>query len=191
MNPSINPEFEKEQYVIGFAQPDDAEGIYNVMRTTWLNTYPSEELGISPEDIRARIEGEKGELIAEKTEKWRKTIENPDRKVFVAKSGDQVVGYVAPFYDAKENHFRVGGLYVLPELQGKGIGHKLINASIASIGRNHDIYLHVVTYNTKTIGFYERQGFVKTGRDMTGSTGGLKDGRLIPEIEMVLPALVN
>lgn len=175
-------------YTISPARPNDAEGVYDVMRATWLDTYPNEEHGISHEDIRARIEGEHAELIAQKIEKWRETIKNPSRTIIVAKDGDKVVGYVAPFYDENEKHYRVGGLYVLPETQGKGVGHKLIQESIASIGREHDIYLHVVTYNRKAIGFYERQGFVKTGRDTTGSTRGLKDGRLIPEIEMVLRA---
>jgi len=172
------------------AEPSDAPALYDVMRTTWLDTYPNEALGISVDDIRVRIEGRNGADIAARVERWRRTIENPDREVFVAKRGDRVVGYVAPFFDDAERHYRVGGLYVLPEAQGQGLGHRLIEASIASIGREHDIYLHVVTYNTRTIDFYRRHGFVETGRDMTGSTAGLEDGRQIPELEMVLPAAV-
>jgi ribosomal protein S18 acetylase RimI-like enzyme len=188
----LNPiEFEKSPYIIGIANPEDAPGIYEVMRTTWLNTYPNEELGISYEDIRARIEGEHGEDAPVRIEKWRKAILDPNKTVFVAKEGNRVVGYVAPFYDEKNQQRRIGGLYVLPETQGKGVGYKLINKSIESFGREHDIFLHVVTYNTKTREFYERQGFIETGRDMTGSSSGLKDGRYIPEIEMVLPAISN
>ncbi len=158
------------------------------MRTTWLSTYPNEALGISAESIRARIEGEHGEDVPGRIERWRQAIENPDRRIVVAKQGDRVLGYVAPFYDENEQHFRLGGLYVLPEAQGKGLGHRLIEAAIASIGREHDIYLHVATYNVRTIDFYTRHGFVRTGRDMTGSTPGLQDGRDIPELELVLPA---
>ncbi|MEO6532742.1 MAG: GNAT family N-acetyltransferase [Pseudolysinimonas sp.] len=169
------------------AQVSDAEALYDVMRATWLDTYPNGELGISVEDIRARIEGEHGEDIPGRIERWRQTIADPDRIVFVAKDGGRVVGYVAPFFDEDEQHYRVGGLYVLPEAQGRGLGHLLVESSVASIGRQHDIYLHVVTYNHRTIEFYRRHGFVETGRDMTGSTAGLADGRLIPEIEMVRP----
>lgn len=185
---TASPEHDMLPYSIEHAKSSDAAGLYEVMRTTWLNTYPNDELGISVESIRARIEGKHGEDIPKRTERWRQTIEDPDRHVFVAKQGDRVLGYVAPFYDEDEKHFRVGGLYVLPEAQGKGLGHQLIEASIASIGREHDIYLHVVTYNARTINFYKRHGFVETGRDMTGSTPGLQDGRYIPEIEMVRPA---
>ncbi len=188
MSASLSPELERANYSVERAQPADAVGIYEVMRATWLNTYPNEDLGISFDDIRARIEGEHGEDAPVRTERWRQTIEDPNRQIFVAKDGTRVVGYVAPFYDDEEQHYRVGGLYVLPEAQGKGLGHQLIEKSIASIGREHDIYLHVVTYNAKTIEFYERHGFVPSGRDMTGSSPGLRDGRYIPEIEMVLPA---
>jgi len=176
---------------IGQAASSDAAGVYDVMRTTWLSTYPNEALGISVESIRVRIEGERGEDVPGRIERWRQAIDDPDRHVFVAKQGDRVLGYVAPFYDENERHCRVGGLYVLPEAQGKGLGHQLLEAAIASIGREHDIYLHVVTYNLRTIDFYARHGFVETGRDMTGSTPGLQDGRYIPEMEMVLPAGVT
>jgi ribosomal protein S18 acetylase RimI-like enzyme len=183
-----SPEQEKTPFSVERARPADAPALYDVMRTTWLHTYPNDGLAISVEDIRARIEGRNGEDIATRVERWRETIANPDRDVFVAREGEHVVGYVAPFFDETEQHYRVGGLYVLPAAQGKGLGHRLLEASIASIGRELDIYLHVVTYNVRTIAFYKRHGFVETGRDMTGSTAGLGDGRHIPEMEMVLPA---
>ena len=67
-------------------------------------------------------------------------------------------------------------------MQGHGIGRRLVDESIRSIGREHDIYLHVVSYNRSTIRFYERQGFVATGRDTTETDA---TGSTIPEFEMV------
>ncbi len=170
------------------AEPNDGVGVHDVQIRTWLDTYPNNELNISREDIRIRVEGKNGERVANKGERWRLTIEDPESNVFVAKDGDTVVGFVAPHYDAENHQHRIGGLYVLPEYQGLGIGKQLIQKSIETHGRNHDIYLHVVPYNLKTIGFYKKLGFVETGKDVTGSSRGLDDGRYLPEIEMVLPA---
>ncbi|MFZ2544425.1 MAG: hypothetical protein WAW80_00375 [Candidatus Saccharimonadales bacterium] len=51
-----NPETPNEAYAIDEAQPDDAAGIFDVQRKTWIATYPNESEGISVEDVRERVE---------------------------------------------------------------------------------------------------------------------------------------
>ena len=41
----------EKPYLICEAQPEDAAGIAHVRKETWLATYPSEELGVTVEDV--------------------------------------------------------------------------------------------------------------------------------------------
>jgi GNAT superfamily N-acetyltransferase len=170
---------------IDTAMPDDAAAVFDVKRITWLATYPNSEAGITEADIRLQLEGEHGERIPEQIQRTRSRIERQDetRHTFVARMGGQVVGYCSP--STMEGQRRVGAIYVLPEAQGHGIGHLLLDKMLNWWGTDEDIYLHVATYNNNAINFYERHGFVKTGKDATDEVGKLPSGAVIPEIEMV------
>ncbi len=170
------------------ATPEDAAGVFEVQRQTWIDTYPNEEAGITEQDVRNRVEGEHGELVADKIAWWRKGIETSgeNRAIFVAKDEGKVMGFVAP--GIMDGQRRIGAIYVLPEAQGKGLGRKLLDKAIDWHGRDEDIYLHVASYNDNAIGFYEKNGFEKTGKaieDLDARERGVVE---IPEIEMVLKA---
>lgn len=180
-----NPEILNETYTIEEATPDDAAGVFDVQRKTWIDTYPSEAEGITEEDVRARVEGANGELIPVKAERWRNTIASGERKVYAAKVDGKVVGFVSPNFNEDDQQYRIGALYVLPETQGMGVGHALITKAIEYIGSDKDIYLHVVSYNQNAINFYEKHGFVKTGNEVTGSVAALPSGKHLPELEMM------
>ncbi len=178
-------ESDNPSVVIEKANPNDAEDVFNVQRLTWLATYPNEQAGITEHYIRVRIEGENGDRIPQKVERWRNRIETTDGScsVFVARLNDKVVGFVAPgFIDEKR---RLGAIYVLPEAQGHGIGSRLLQQAIEWHGQDDDIYLHVASYNHNAINFYKRFGFIETGKDITDED---TQGNQIPEIEMVLKA---
>jgi len=173
------------------ASPEDAAGVFDVQRQTWIDTYPNEEAGITEQDVRNRVEGEHGELVADKIAWWRKGIETSgeNRAIFVVKDEDKVVGFVAP--GIMDGQRRIGAIYVLPEAQGKGLGRKLLDKAIDWHGRDEDIYLHVASYNENAIGFYEKNGFEKTGRDIEDLDARERGVVEIPEIEMVLKADSN
>lgn len=183
----LNRMSDNTQITVRRAVPDDATAVATIQRLTWQATYPNPALGITAEAIRTRTEGENGELIEPKIARWRDTIEKGERPFFVAAVEGRVVGYVAPRVD-ENGQQRLGSLYVLPEFQGRGVGRSLITEAIASMDRTKDICLHVVPYNEKAVRFYEANGFVMTGRDVSGGVGVLACGIQIPEVEMVLPA---
>ncbi|AUQ54775.1 GNAT family N-acetyltransferase [Phaeobacter sp. HS012] len=75
------------------------------------------------------------------------------------------------------NNF-VGGIFVSPEAQGKGVGQALIAYGLElKGGLNLDVY----ALNTRTCEFYKRLGFVETDRRSTD-----KEGLPFEEISMYL-----
>lgn len=185
-NLGSNHEADKQSFVVEPARAEDATGIFDVQRLTWMSTYPNPELGITAEDIRIHIEGEHSELIPPKIGRWRKGIEatGPQRATFVVRDEDKVIGYTAPAIINGQR--RIGAIYVLPDKQGKGLGQKLLDKAIEWQGRDEDIFLHVASYNQSAIDFYTSNGFEKTGRPVGPEDSHSVNGKEIPEIEMVL-----
>ncbi|MFH0971603.1 MAG: GNAT family N-acetyltransferase [Candidatus Micrarchaeota archaeon] len=77
-------------------------------------------------------------------------------------------GYTAGFIDFKENakSIKIMGLAVIPELQGKGIGRKLVEAALAfaTEKRKEVVYLLVAMENSVAIRMYEKFGFRRKGK---------------------------
>jgi RimJ/RimL family protein N-acetyltransferase len=173
--------------VIERAVPADAEAILRLKRDGWLETYVNEELGVTREDIDKKLPES---TIAEATPRWQEGIaaetEDGDHITFVARQDDTVVGFTAPRIE--EGRRRVGGLYVKPGYQGKGIGSELLRKTLAWWGNDEDIYITVVSYNQAAIRFYERHGFVKIGETSPLEYDEVEQVKLLPVIEMVLRA---
>ncbi|QQR51654.1 hypothetical protein IPF89_02410 [Candidatus Saccharibacteria bacterium] len=49
-------EFDSQAVLIERAIPEDAEAVSDLLRRTWMATYPNAEAGITEEDIRLRTE---------------------------------------------------------------------------------------------------------------------------------------
>ena len=64
-------------------------------------------------------------------------------------------------------------LYVLPDLQGRGIGGMLLDEVIESFPEARAIRLEVEEQNTRAIAFYEANGFVRSDDvgEHTGASG--------------------
>lgn len=185
---TMTQEFAKPPLAVEPARPEDAAEVFGVQRRTWLDTYPNEEAGITYEDIRLRLEGENGELVPQKVERWKQGIESTGEKraTFVVRDNDKIVGFVAP--GIMNGQRRIGAIYVLPEAQSQGIGGKLLKKSLEWHGRSEDIFLHVASYNQGAIDFYERHGFEQTNTEIVDEAALQHGNTPIPEIEMVLRA---
>jgi ribosomal protein S18 acetylase RimI-like enzyme len=182
-----DPEIDGQPVVIEKATPKDAEAVNNVLRQTWLDTYPNEEAGITEEDIRLRVEGENGERIPERIKRWKDNIESTDgsKTVYVARLNGKIVGMTAPgIIDGRR---KVGAMYVLPEAQGMGVGGELMQKVLEWHGDSEDIHLAVASYNQNAIDFYRRYGFEQTDT-VIEDEGDVYGKTKIPEIEMVRKA---
>ena len=168
-----------ENLKIEIATLEDAEGILNVQRNTWLCVYPNTEHGISKQDIQEKIDG--FEL------KWWKKIASSNNKtgkrVWVAKLNNETVGFGGAMKEGEMN--RLTSIYVLPNCQRKGVGKALIEEILKFLGEEKPIVIEVVSYNDKAINFYKKFGFVKN-RDITPTRHAkLPSGKMMPEIEMI------
>jgi ribosomal protein S18 acetylase RimI-like enzyme len=164
-------------------KPEDVKQLADVYYRTWLTTYPNKKYKIRASDIKYKYRNRhtKEELLRRKHD-----IENPKKDTYryVAKIGDKVVGLCNIIVDLKKNQLKA--IYVLPEYQGKGIGKMLWTKSRTYFNKNNKTIVHVAEYNENAIKFYERLGFVKTGKKFIDKKFKMRNGATIPEVEMVL-----
>ena len=77
--------------------------------------------------------------------------------------GEEILGCV--FLKEENNELYLGMLTVSPELQGKGIGKKLLDASEEEARKRncHSIHMTVISVRTLLIEWYVRHGYLDTG----------------------------
>lgn len=75
--------------------------------------------------------------------------------------GEKPIGYLV--CKIESNKLYISKIYLKAETRGKGLGKFLLNRAIKLANQNgkSSIYLNVNKYNTDSISFYERNGFVK------------------------------
>lgn len=82
--------------------------------------------------------------------------------VLVALRGDEMVGYVNPVIDAREAW--IGGIGVVPDMRGRGIGTKLMHAAEEHCRRKGAdvVFLEVIEANQRAHALYRRLGYADT-----------------------------
>lgn len=164
--------------------PNDVYGIHEVQRITWLKTYPSSKEGITTEDIIRKFNIDKTSEGKKKIEERKKKYEDKNSGIWVAEANGNIVGFCMAIREGKHN--RVGAIYVLPTYQSKGLGKQLIEKALTWLGDKKDIFINVAKYNRQAINFYNKFGFVVTGKEgALDSAAKLPSGKFIPEIELV------
>ena len=155
----------------------DAEGIFNVKKTTWLDIYPNKKYDVKYEDIAEKFT-DKIRFIT----KIKKSIKGYRKNShgWVAETGGNIVGFSSTLVEY--NKHTVGGIYVLPEHQGKDIGGILLQKVLNFCKYSKELWLDVASYNTNAINFYKKYGF----RVVSGSEDKyeLIKGKYIPTIKM-------
>ena len=88
--------------------------------------------------------------------------------LIVAMDGNTVIGFVG-YGDRGEESSNAGeifALYILSEYYGTGVGLKLMQAGLKELSTYPEVYLWVLKDNKRAIRFYEKCGFVLTGKSM-------------------------
>lgn len=185
--PIPNSEKAPSSTQIESALPDDARAIMTIKRDGWLNTYVDEEYGITYDDIQKKFTDK---IFEEGVKNWQNGLSgepsHKDRATFVARQDGVVIGFTSSH--TEDGKRRVGALYVAQDKQGVGVGTQLLKRALGWHGTDEDIYLNVFTYNDNAINFYENFGFLKTGKETAEQFDKKQGIKLLPEIEMVLPA---
>lgn len=167
------------------ATQEDVQGIQEVLYRTWLATYPNEEFGITVDDIEDRFNDRKREEALAKRKKY---ISDPPigDTMLVAKEVHRIVGLCRVIRHEDKNE--LVAIYVLPELQGRGVGKLLWQQAKKFFDPKKDTIVQVATYNKNAIGFYKKLGFQDTGKRLKDEKFKMKSGSIIPEMEMIIKA---
>ncbi len=137
------------------AETGDAAAIARVHVATWRTTYR----GLLPDDFLASLDE------AGYEERWRRTLGEASDRVYVAEDRDGVVGFASGGRErAGETGFsgELYAIYVLREAQGRGHGHRLVQAVVAGLRELGlaDMIVWVLRDNSRARDFYERLGGV-------------------------------
>jgi ribosomal protein S18 acetylase RimI-like enzyme len=173
--------FEPDKLEIRNAKPEDVLGINTVLYKAWLVTYPNEEFGITKEDIEESYKSVFTEESIKKREEGMRNIPANQKRLVAVYEG-QIVGATSMVKNEEYNQLRT--IYILPEFQGKGIGSKLYREAVIFCDKSKKLIVQVATYNTNAIRFYEKHGFVDTGKRFTDEQFRFKSGAIIPEMEL-------
>ncbi len=172
-----------EEYIIRKVSPDDFLALHNVYLNTWLDTYPSEEFNITAEDIKYKFDSR---LTLEKIEERKNKIANigSNETMLLVERGKKVVALCNALN--REDYNQLQAIYVLPEYQKLGFGKALWEEANKIFDSKKDIIVHVASYNENAIGFYKRLGFVSTEKIFLDEKHKMRNGAIIPELEMVI-----
>ncbi len=100
--------------------------------------------------------------------------------ILIAKSGEKVVGFIGcGLSREEENCGEVFALYLLPEYYGKGVGLQLMAAALEYLDRYPKTGLWVLKENRRAIRFYEKCGFIATGKEIYNKNVDATEIRMI------------
>jgi len=150
---------------------DDVREIQNVARTTWDHTYRES----IPASVRAEFVSQAYSEHA--------LLRRMESNVFlVATEGKEILGF-ADFRSLSETEAELAAIYVLPEMQGRGIGACLLEAGIGTFPPRTSFVLRVERDNAQAQRFYEAHGFRRAGQHTDAFYG-----YVVHEVEMILHA---
>jgi ribosomal protein S18 acetylase RimI-like enzyme len=109
-------------------------------------------------------------------QRFREYLATPDRKVFIARDADRIVGYAIVIDSVGDDEdvshavtdrpaTELSKLYVLPEWHGAGVASSLLDTAIstATVSAARCLWLGVNQKNERAQRFYAKHGFVIAG----------------------------
>lgn len=156
------------------ASARDLPAIRALLVATWHDTYDA----IYGADRVTAITDEWHSLAALEAR-----LSAPGSEFLVADDGARIGGVA--FATAAGETVMLHQLYVLPELQGRGIGGLLLDEIESCFPEAGRVRLEVAEENAKAIAFYLAQGFAEVGRTADCAGGGCGIPALIYERPIV------
>jgi ribosomal protein S18 acetylase RimI-like enzyme len=149
----------------------DLHVVQEVARITWAETYR----GMIPDDERTSF-------VERAYSEEALTLRMETGVFLVAVRGGEVVGFAdfAPT-PGRPGEVELAAIYVLPAMQGRGIGSRLLESGIRRFASAGSLTLRVARDNLGGRRFYEARGFRVVGEHVWRTSGGE-----VPELEMVL-----
>jgi ribosomal protein S18 acetylase RimI-like enzyme len=142
---------------ISIATPDDVPALVSLLNSAYRGDASKKGWTTEADLLKGDLRTDKATLS--------KLMQTPGA-VFLKYVNDknQLEGCV--FLDKKESRLYLGMLSVSPLIQAKGIGKQLMTAATEYASRqNCDcIFMKVISVRHELIAWYERQGYIKTGK---------------------------
>lgn len=158
-------QIEKLLFSIESPNPGDEVGIGVAHKQAWLETYLNPNEGITEEVIDELI----GHVATEEGDNYRKNIfaealVSPEKILYrvIKNSSGKIVGFM--HCTKEEEYNELGGIYLLNEAKGSGVGKKLMEEFLVWADKDKPCQLEVFSSNENAIGFYEKYGFKKTNK---------------------------
>jgi len=139
------------------AQPSDAVDIAGLLRASWAAAYGSlltaDELGTIARELHA-------------PDVLRRQMSNPRVVFHVARTNGEELAGIATLRGSEDGTtVSVLRLYVLPGLQGRGIGSQLLDQALADFPGAQRIELQVARGNPSGLSFWIKRGFHASGEE--------------------------
>ncbi len=142
-----------DDLIIRKATVEDAEGKGYVHYQSWIETYT----GLFPDEVMESLSLERNIQLAK---------DYPEN-TYVAIVDDKIIGfscYLKSRDEDLEDTGEIMAIYILNKYQGLGIGKKLMKVCHKELSQYSKLSLWVLGDNKKSVGFYEKEGFVADGK---------------------------
>ena len=188
----MNQMQDNQEVEIVKAAPDDSEIICDIRDRAWIEAYPNAELGITARDIEINAKGLNGEFVPKRIAWFKDKLTSNDESwiCFVVQTNNVTAGFVVASTEDDGRKF-INSIYIEPDFQNKGLGKRLMQRALDWLGDDEDIYLEVLSYNQNAINFYKSFGFEQTGTTVPEESNLPSFMKSLPQIEMMLKAVLK
>ena len=168
------------EFEISKPTEEDAALIGPMHVQSWLESYLKLDEGITVEvlkDLVSFVDTDEGTQFRNNV--FKEQAAKPDEVLYrvVKDKNGKVVSFM---HGKKEDDKNIlDGIYLLNEVKGEGVAHRLVEEFLGWIDKEKPTYLEVISYNERAISFYKKYGFEITDK----AVPDFKDK--LPVLEMV------
>ena len=161
---------------------NDGRDLAEVHVRSWQAAYK----GQLPDEILDNLS------VDQREEQWHLTLNSPSNKVLVAEVDQRIVAFISfgPVRDEGLDKNSVGevyAIYALEEFWDRGIGRKLMEASLATLREMNcaTVKIWLLDTNQRAISFYQKFGFSADGAQKAEPLAGVERREIRYSLSMV------